>query len=68
MSPLAPNEVKDAWNRAEKVSGINGYGVDSGGKLASYIARQAPGYAGSYVQQKEHNSRAGFQEIWNGTY
>ena len=36
--------------------------------FASYIARQAPGYAGSYVQQKEHNSRAGFQEIWNGTY
>ena len=36
--------------------------------FASYIGRQAPGYAGSYVQQKEHNSRAGFQEIWNGTY
>lgn len=33
LGPLAPNEVKDAWNKAEKVSGINGYGMDSGGKL-----------------------------------
>lgn len=36
--------------------------------FASYVARQEPGYAASYVQQKEHNSRAGFQAIWNGTY
>lgn len=36
--------------------------------FASYIARQAPGYASSYVQEKERNSRAGFQAIWNGTY
>ena len=33
LGPLAPNEVKDAWNKAEKVSGINGYGMASGGKL-----------------------------------
>lgn len=36
--------------------------------FASYIARQAPGYASSYVQEKEHNSRVGFQAIWNGVY
>lgn len=36
--------------------------------FASYIARQAPGYASSYVQEKERNSRAGFQAIWNGIY
>lgn len=36
--------------------------------FASYVARQAPGYASSYVQEKEHNSRAGYQAIWNGTY
>mgnify|MGYP006964308314 CR=1 FL=1 len=35
LGPLAPNEVKDALNKAEKVSGINGYGMDSGGKLTS---------------------------------
>lgn len=33
LGPSAPNEVKDAWNKAEKESGINGYGMDSGGKL-----------------------------------
>ena len=32
------------------------------------VARQAPGYASSYVQEKEYHSRAGFQAIWNGTY
>ena len=36
--------------------------------FAGYVARQAPGYASSYVQEKERNSRAGFQAIWNGTY
>ncbi len=36
--------------------------------FASYVARQAPGYASSYVQEKERNSKAGFQAIWNGTY
>jgi hypothetical protein len=36
--------------------------------FASYVARQAPGYASSYVQEKEYHSRAGFQAIWNGTY
>jgi len=36
--------------------------------FASYVARQAPGYASSYVQGKEYNSRAGYQAIWNGTY
>ena len=36
--------------------------------FASYVARQAPGYASSYVQEKEANSRAGYQAIWNGTY
>lgn len=36
--------------------------------FASYVARQAPGYASSYVHEKERNSRAGFQTIWNGTY
>lgn len=33
LAPSAPNEVKDAWNKAEKESGVNGYGMDSGGKL-----------------------------------
>ena len=36
--------------------------------FASYVARQAPGYASSYVHEKEYHSRAGFQAIWNGTY
>ena len=36
--------------------------------FASYVARQAPGYASSYVHEKERNSRAGFQAIWNGIY
>ena len=36
--------------------------------FASYVARQEPGYASSYVQEKEANSRAGYQAIWNGTY
>ena len=36
--------------------------------FASYVARQEPGYAISYVQEKEANSRAGYQAIWNGTY
>ena len=36
--------------------------------FASYVARQAPGYAATHVQEKEHHSRAGFQAIWNGTY
>ena len=33
LGPSAPNDVKDAWNKAEKASGINGYGMDTGGKL-----------------------------------
>ncbi len=33
LGPSAPNDVKDAWNKAEKASGMNGYGMDSGGKL-----------------------------------
>lgn len=36
--------------------------------FASYIARQSPGYASSYVQEKERNSRASYQSIWNGSY
>lgn len=33
LGPAAPNEVKDAWNKAEKECGVNGYGMDAGGKL-----------------------------------
>ena len=33
LGPEAPNEVKEAWNKAENECGINGYGVNSGGKL-----------------------------------
>ena len=36
--------------------------------FASYVASQAPGYASSYVQEKERYSRAGYQAIWDGTY
>lgn len=36
--------------------------------FASYVAKQAPGYASSYVQGKEYNSRTAYQAIWNGTY
>lgn len=36
--------------------------------FASYVARQAPGYASSYVQEKEYNSRVAYQAIWNGAY
>ncbi|MCI9270193.1 MAG: hypothetical protein HFH11_03390 [Dorea sp.] len=36
--------------------------------FASYVARQEPAYASSYVHEKERNSKAGFQAIWNGTY
>jgi len=36
--------------------------------FAGYVARQEPGYASSYVYEKERNSKAGFQAIWNGTY
>lgn len=36
--------------------------------FASYVASQAPGYASSYVQEKETNSRAYYQSLWNGTY
>lgn len=36
--------------------------------FASYVARQAPGYAATYVQEKEYHSRAGFEAIWNGRY
>lgn len=34
LGPSAPDEVKAAWNRAEKESGMNGYGIDKSGKLA----------------------------------
>ena len=33
LGPLAPDEVKDAWNKAESESGVNGYGMESTGKL-----------------------------------
>ena len=36
--------------------------------FASYVARQAPGYAATHVQDKEYYSRKAFQAIWNGTY
>ena len=36
--------------------------------FAGYVARQEPAYASSYVHEKERNSKAGFQAIWNGTY
>lgn len=33
LGPSAPDEVKEAWNNAEKVSGVNGYGMNSEGML-----------------------------------
>lgn len=33
LGPSSPNEVKTAWNKAEKASGMSGYGMDSGGML-----------------------------------
>lgn len=33
LGPSAPSEVKEAWKKAEKESGVNGYGMDSQGKL-----------------------------------
>ena len=33
LGSSSPEEVKDAWNKAEKTSGVNGYGMNSEGKL-----------------------------------
>lgn len=33
LGPSVPDEVKDAWNKAEKASGVNGYGMNSKGML-----------------------------------
>ena len=33
LGPSAPDEVKEAWKKAEKESGVNGYGMNSEGKL-----------------------------------
>ena len=33
LGPSAPSEVKDAWNKAEEASGVNGYGMNSKGML-----------------------------------
>mgnify|MGYP001070280064 CR=1 FL=1 len=33
LGSSSPKEVKDAWNKAEKASGVNGYGMNSDGKM-----------------------------------
>ena len=33
LGPDTPNEVKEAWKKAETEWGVNGYGMNSGGKL-----------------------------------
>lgn len=33
LGPAAPGEVKEAWNKAEKETGVNGIAMDSEGKL-----------------------------------
>lgn len=33
LGPSAPGEVKEAWKKAEKESGVNGYGMNSKGML-----------------------------------
>lgn len=38
LGPSAPDEVKDAWKRAEKESGVNGYGMNSEGKFTQITA------------------------------
>lgn len=35
LGPFAPDEVREAWNKAEKESGVNGYGMNSEGKLTN---------------------------------
>ena len=46
----APNEVKEAWNKAEKECGINGYGygVNSGGKLTCLTSLFAMSLVSAY--------------------
>ena len=48
LGPEAPNEVKEAWNKAEKECGINGYGVDSGGKLTCLTSLFAMSFESAY--------------------
>lgn len=38
LGPSAPDHVKDAWINAEAESGVNGYGMDSEGKLTHITA------------------------------
>lgn len=33
LGPSSTKEVKDAWNKAEKATGVNGYGMNSEGKM-----------------------------------
>ena len=50
LGPSAPNDVKDAWNKAEKECGINGYGygVNSGGKLTCLTSLFAMSLVSAY--------------------
>ena len=50
LGPEAPNEVKEAWNKAEKECGINGYGygVNSGGKLTCLTSLFAMSLVSAY--------------------
>ena len=34
IGPNAPDEVKDAWNKAEEETGVNGLGMSASGKLS----------------------------------
>jgi hypothetical protein len=48
LGPSAPDEVKEAWNKAEKECGINGYGMDSGGKLTCLTSLFAMSLVSAY--------------------
>ena len=61
-------EVKDAWNKAEKASGVNGYGMNSDGKMTQLTTLFAMWRAGItaknrisweilYIRRKERSKR-----------
>ncbi len=48
LGSSAPDKVRDAWMKAEAESGVDGYGMDSGGKLTQITALFAMSMESAY--------------------
>ncbi len=68
LGPTAPDKVKEAWNKAEKECGVNGYGMDSKGMLtqitqlfAASMTNRINGKGSDVLGSSAYSARAAVQ-------